>query len=445
MNAKTILIGGVVAAGLITAGVMLSSDPQTEETAQTSGLFFPDFDENGAQSIEVAFQGGGYLLERDGEVWGLASKGGYPIDIGKLRTLLLAIGGAEIVDRKTDDPTRHAKLGLQDEPAADDLHWRRLEITGDDGSPQASLILGKRTGNGRLAQVFARRTGEDQTWLISVNGLSLPTNDADWIDKQILKIGRDRVRAARVTHPDGEVLTVSKNDAKDAHYSFHELGDRELRYISAPDGLGSALEYLKLDDVVRAEAMDFGDAEPTRVSIWTWDGVRLDIDVYAVDDTHWARLFAVADPDGTPLLATADEDASEDAPTAEAQITPESRQADVAALNAKLAPWTFQLPTYNASSLTKRATDYVEAPNPAEQEGEQSDFLSPGTDTAPPPPQAPDAPLDQAAELAPEDAVREEALEDAVEVTPTDEAGGQADDDSPDETAADTGDGHEND
>jgi hypothetical protein len=215
---------------------------------------------------------------------------------------LLAIDGAEIVDPKTADPANHARLGLQDEPEADDLHWRRLEINRANGDPLAALILGKRSGNGRLAQVFARRPGENQTWLISVNGLELPTADADWIDKQILKIGRDRVQAARVTHQDGEVLTVSKRDAKDAHYTFHELGDRNLRYVSAPDGLGSALEYLKLEDVARAEAMDFGDVQPTQVSIWTWDGVRLDIDVYAIEDTHWARLSASADPEGAPTL-----------------------------------------------------------------------------------------------------------------------------------------------
>jgi uncharacterized protein DUF4340 len=419
MSAKTILIGGVVAAALITAGVMMGSDPQTDETAPASGLFFPDFDENSAQAIEVAFEGGSYRLERDGETWGLASKGGYPVDLGKLRTLLLAIDGAEIVDQKTDDPTRHARLGLQDEPAQDDMHWRRLEVEGANGSPLAALILGKRTGSGRLAQVFARRTGEDQTWLISVNGLSLPTADADWIDKQILKIGRDRVRSARVTHPDGEVLTVSKSDAKDAHYRFHELGDRELRYVSAPDGLGSALEYLKLDDVVRSDEMDFGDAQPTRASFWTWDGVRLDIDVFAVEDTHWARLSAAADPEGSPQFAAAEDDAATDTPLAEAQITPESRQADVDALNARLSAWTFQLPTYNASSLTKRATDYVEAPKPVDEEGEESEFLSPGsTDAAPVPP-----PVDET--VVPQDESAD-AVQDAEETTRDEETGDDA-------------------
>lgn len=416
MNTKTILIGGVIAAGLITAGVMLGGGSQTEVTEQASGLFFPDFDVNNAQTIEVSYLDGSYRLERDGETWGLVSKGGYPVDVGKLRTLLLAVDGAEIVDEKTDDPTRHDRLGLLDAPGTGDLHWRRLDITGANDKSLASLILGKRTGSGRLAQVFARRTGENQTWLISVNGLELPTTDADWIDKQIVKIGRDRVRAARVSHPDGEVLTVSKTDAKDEHYTFHELGERKLRYVSAPDGLGSSLEYLKLEDVVRADSMDFGDAQPTQVSIWTWDGVRLDIDVFAVEDTHWARLSAVADPEGSPRLAVAGpapSEAADDEQVAEASITPESRQADVDALNAKLGPWAFQLPTYNASSLTKRASDYVEAPPKPEEDGEEpSDFLSPGTDTATPPPSAPDAPpevVDQAeANEVVEDAVPED-------------------------------------
>lgn len=417
MNAKTILIGGVVAAGLITAGVMLGGGPQTDDTVETTGLFFPGFDVNGAQAVEVSFLDGNYRLERDGEVWGLVEKGGYPVDIGKLRTLMLAVSGAEVVDQKTDDPTRHARLGLQDSPEAEDLHWRRLDITGANDKSLAAVILGKRADSGRLAQVFARRAGENQTWLISVNGLELPSVASDWIDKQIIKIGRDRVRAARVTHPDGEVLTVSKTDAKDAHYTFHELGERKLRYVSAPDGLGSSLEYLKLDDVVRAESMDFGDAQPTQVSIWTWDGVRLDIDVYPVEDTHWARLSAVADPEGAPLLAAAGptpDEAAGDEKIAQASITPESRQADVDALNAKLGAWAFQLPTYNASSLTKRASDYVEAPpKPTDADGEEStDFLSPGSDATTPPPSVPDAPPEVTDES--DDGDEAETLEEAI-------------------------------
>lgn len=387
MNSKTILIGGLVAAGLITAGVMLGGDSQPTTEVQSTGLLFPKFDENSAQEVEVHYADGSYLLDREGEHWGLVSKGGYPIDIGKLRTMLLAIGNAEIVDQKTADPTRHAQLGLTDEAEVGDLDWRRLEIRGANGTTLADLILGKRADNGRASQVFARRAGENQTWLVSVNGLALPPIDADWIDKQILKIGRDRVRAARVTHPDGEVVTVSKRDAKDEHYVFHELGGRKLRYVSAPDGLGAALEYLKLDDVSRADAMDFGDSVPTITSLWTWDGIRLDVRVYAVDDTHWATLVAVADPEGVPLLPATGEEASADDAAAEASITPASRQADIDTLNAKLSPWVFQLPTYNASSLTKRATDYIEAapkPKTDDEVDVTSDFSSPGADVAPP-------------------------------------------------------------
>ncbi|MCB9904687.1 MAG: DUF4340 domain-containing protein [Planctomycetes bacterium] len=407
MNSKTILIGGVVAAGLITAGVMLGGGPRTEVSEEATGLYVPGFDVNGAQTIEVAYADGGYRLEREGESWGLTAKGGYPVDLGKLRTLLLSVGGAEIVDKKTDDPMLHERLGLEDPPAADDKQWRRLDVTGSNGKALASLVLGKRSGSGRTQQVFTRRSGENQTWLVSFDGLDLPTAAADWIDKQILKIGRDRIRAARVTHADGEVLTVSKADAGDAHYTYHELGDRKLRYVSAPDGLGSALEYLKLEDVARAESMDFGDAQATKVSFWTWDGVRLDVDVYPVDDTHWARLSAVADPDGAPEFDGAE---VTDDPDAQASITPESRQADVDALNAKLGAWAFQLPMYNASSLTKRASDYVEAPpKPAPDDEEATDFLAPDANPVTLPQAVPDAPPESI-----EPAIEDESARDAV-------------------------------
>lgn len=362
MNAKTILIGGLAAAGLIAAGLVMGDggEERTEEPAK--GLLFPDFDPNAAAAIEVAFDGGEYRIDRDGDAWGLVAKDGYPVDIGQVRELLLAVDGAKIVDAKTKDPALHGRLGLDAQPNEGDVHWRRVVIRGAGGATEAAMILGKRP-EGRDDEAYARRDGEDQTWLIELYGMNLPADAEAWIPKDIIKVPRERIRAARVTHADGEVVTVSKSEPSDAHYVFHELGERKLRYESAPDGLGSSLEYLKLEDVARDGDVELGDAEATRVSLWTWDGVRLDVTITPKDDVHWATFVAWADPDGVPTVADA---ASDGEAVAEAEVTPETRQAEVDEWNARVQGWIFQLPAYNVTALSKRSADLVEKPKPAE-------------------------------------------------------------------------------
>ncbi len=375
MNAKTILIGGLAAAGLIAVGLMMGDggEERTEEPAK--GLLFPDFDPNAAAVIDVAFDGGEYRIERDGDAWGLAPKDGYPVDLGHVRALLLAMDGAEIVDAKTKDPALHGRLGLDAQPTEGDVHWRRVTVRDASGATAAAMILGKRP-EGRRDEAYARRDGEDQCWLVQLSAMQLPVDAEEWIPKDIIKVPRERIRAARVTHPDGEVVTVSKSAPDDAHYAFHELGERKLRYESAPDGLGSSLEYLKLEDVARDGAVELGDAQPTRVSLWTWEGVRLDVTITPKDDVHWATFVASADPDGAPSAGAQDDGSEQDGAVAEAEVTPASRQAEVDEWNAKVAGWMFRLPAYNVTALSKRAADLVEKPKAEGADG-PPEFLTP--------------------------------------------------------------------
>ena len=132
MQRRTLLL--VSAAAVATVGGALLVKPSAPPSPSPSGaaLAFPGLAARlqSAARIEAKRHDGTLEVTRRGETWVLPAKGGYPVDIGKLRTLMLAIGGGEVVDQKTDDATRHARLGLEDTPPADDLHWRRLDISG---------------------------------------------------------------------------------------------------------------------------------------------------------------------------------------------------------------------------------------------------------------------------------------------------------------------------
>lgn len=446
MQAKTLLIGAVAAVALIAIGLALKDDGTEAAPPMSGEPLFPGFDVNAATAFEVRHADGTYRIARDGDTWGLAAKGGYPVDIGKVRELLLAVSEIEIVDRKTDDPVLLPRLGLQQEPEEGDLHWRRLDVEAG-GDVAAAVVLGERPGRGRTTQAFARRADEDQAWLVEADGMRLHTDPLEWVDKAFLTVARERVRAVRVQHADGEVVTVSKQDASDDHFRYHELGERELRYASAPDGLASALQHLKLADVAPADEMELDASAATTTSFWTWDGIRVDATIVPVEDTHWATVSVAADPEGAPTPPAEEaEDATQDGAdgadeevVAEAEVTPEQRRQDVDAWSARVEGWAFELPAYNVSSLTKSAQDMVKPPPSAETGGEQSEFLAPGDTGA----LGPTGPAGGPLESGTQPSVDDDATEDAADAADDEPADGTADgatppddeDAEPDDTA----------
>lgn len=56
----------------------------------------------------------GVTLHKVAGQWAVAERGDYPADVAKLRKLLLALGDARIVERKTSTPANFAIIGVED-------------------------------------------------------------------------------------------------------------------------------------------------------------------------------------------------------------------------------------------------------------------------------------------------------------------------------------------
>jgi hypothetical protein len=74
------------------------------------------------------------VLERAGGSWVLKSKGGYPVDVAKVRTLLVGLGEAELVEGKTSRPDKYAALELED-PAQKGTKARLVKLTDAKAAP----------------------------------------------------------------------------------------------------------------------------------------------------------------------------------------------------------------------------------------------------------------------------------------------------------------------
>lgn len=392
MNAKTLifLAGGTALLG--GAALLMDSGRGGQASQGASEALVPDLAAraDAVERIEIEGQDGSLALALEGDTWGLADRGGYPVQADKVRTLLAAFARSERLEPKTSNPDRYAELGLAD-VQAEGSSSSRLRLLDGAGQTVGDVIVGKRRPTGD-ASYYARIPGEARTWLAS-GELRLSKTRREWLDTSVAKIERKRIVGLELTHPDGEVVVLERL----------EEADDNLSISNPPDGMvpssewitsrfGTALEFLTLEDIEpRAEQ----EGESTRAVFRTRDGLVLEfrsrlrpadadagtseqllVDLTASYDENpplpWAGPLA---PGVEPVAdLTADEGTEEDT-----QRTPEEVQAEVAALNERFAEWTVVLAGYRKnvfqarmSELVKEAPSEEEAtPLPTEEEGEE--------------------------------------------------------------------------
>ena len=51
---------------------------------------------------------------KHGDAWGLEDRGGYPVQVTKLRGMLTALTELRLVEPRTTDPAKFGRLGLED-------------------------------------------------------------------------------------------------------------------------------------------------------------------------------------------------------------------------------------------------------------------------------------------------------------------------------------------
>ena len=111
---------GVAAGGTALLGgaalLMDSSRGGGPATTDAASSLVPDLAQRAddVNRIELVSGSGTLTLGRTESGWGLAARGGYPVEADKVRTLLAAYARAERLEPKTKNPDRYPDLGLAD-------------------------------------------------------------------------------------------------------------------------------------------------------------------------------------------------------------------------------------------------------------------------------------------------------------------------------------------
>jgi hypothetical protein len=331
MNARTLRI--IAAVVVVMALIVFFMDTTDESDTTGAGeTLLPDLKSqiNSVSKVSIAMPDGGETLTlfNDGATWVVPEKGDYPADVGKIREVLLAIADAKGIERKTSNPERYEQIGVHDDGT-------RMSIEGDGFS--YGLVVGN-VAQSRYR--YVRVADQEQSWLIDKNP-DLPDNAGGWLNSDLIDIDAARVRSVTITHSDGESIHISKADAEESNFTVDEIPDgRELSYPSVANGIGGALNDLKLDDVRKGTPADGA----VLAVLETFDGLQVTVQSEKTDGTTWIAFNATASDDAEEGIAD------------EAQT-----------INASTSGWQYQVPGYKADLLARRWDDILKAPETEEQ------------------------------------------------------------------------------
>ncbi len=226
-------------------------------------------------------------LERDGGRWGVVSSDLFPAQPERIAALLHAMRGARVIEKQTDNPQYHARLGLDPEQQA----TAPLEVRLQGGGEAVVLLFGNAVGSGQLV----RFADDDQVWLINRPfGMSL--NAQEWLDLKVARIPMEQAATARWEHADGEVLELEK--AAEGDYNFRLTGldaaqqQGSERWIN---GMVLALIGLTAQDVTPRSSLDL--KEPVLcMRVTTWQGTELAASLHDLSGRYWLTIDRFEQP-----------------------------------------------------------------------------------------------------------------------------------------------------
>jgi Domain of unknown function (DUF4340) len=362
MTARSFLIlVAVTVAAVAWAAVTVAERERADVVVGSGERMFPGLPalvEHLATIVVRGGDGAAVTIRRRGSQWTVDERGGYPADGAKVRALILGMADLEMVEAKTDQPARYARIGVEgvdgaragaegDTKAgggAPGAASREVILIDDDGEAIARLIVGGvAAGLGGETGRYVRPSGSARAWL--VRGDIDPAPDPrQWLAPTIADVSAALVQRIVVRHPDGQTITATRDSPEDASFRVAELPrSARLRHPENADGLAGVLEGLTLEDVRPIDQIKFPPSGTILVTVSTFDGMVVSLELTEADGDTWARVLA-----GTTHTQDADATNALDA---------------VRSLNARTTGWAYRLPERTAR-LLQRPLDALIADKP---------------------------------------------------------------------------------
>ena len=279
-----------------------------------------------------------------GNNWIAPDKFSYPAASDKIGRLVRQLNDMRLIEAKTANAERYARLEVED--LADDAQSRLIRLEDRDGNILAETLIGKRllrlTGSANSG-TYIRRPGEDQSWLAS-GGFELDPAIETWLDQLIVEINRKEIAKVAITLDNGETYGVSRKEAGDALDFFELLENETLKPDANLAELATALTSVRMASVKPDAEMTWPEKKHV-ARVQTFGGLNLTIELALIEDQPWATfLTTLGDVQG------------------DAVAVDQARQR-VEVIADKTAGWAYQINQSLYQRLTKPRSSWVEEPD----------------------------------------------------------------------------------
>lgn len=301
---KFVALAAVAAVSLVIAIVTyVSSVPWSSRLTLVAEPLLPSLRMRAGDIVAIEVKQGKETqrLELKDGVWRLASEGGYPAETEKVRELILAATEAEIVERKTAKPERHADLGLSD-PMAEGASARLIRFLDSGGSPIGEIIAGRNTVDAFEASkggTYVRRPGANETWLANrqiAGSLSM----RDWAATRLIDVKPETLTSIRIEPEGAEAYDIRRASDGKTHELVEMPAGKKLKYVSGVDDIAEAVSLIEFKGVEKAGKAD-GVPLKGKATMTMENGFKATLELRSDDKDAWLRIVTSGEGEGKAM------------------------------------------------------------------------------------------------------------------------------------------------
>ena len=380
-----LLLFAITAIAVVIA--IVTTHKQAPTFDQTKTVLFPDLKTTINELNEVAIQRGQKTLTLVNEAgtWKIREADRHPALFTRIKQTAIAVSDLEILAEKTKNPEQYTTLGVED-PAADKAESTLLTLKDASGKQLVTLIVGKDRLSSAAADqhgLYVRIPGQEQALLVA-GQLDISVETADWVDKNLINVGPDRIRHIDIVHGNAQDISLQREKA-DADLVPEKIpAGKQARSDYVLERMEGILEDIIIEDVKAAAKIEF-PTDAITTTVQTFDGLTTVITSAVIDEKNYAKFAlqyaAQAQPEPPVTTEVESKPAADqpeqqpDAAAAPADKEPEPKRdvaREVADLTAKTAGWVYQIPAYKFDTFTRKLDDLVEE-IPKEEPAETGD------------------------------------------------------------------------
>ena len=235
-------------------------------------------------------------LARDkDQAWVLADRGGYPAKPEAVRTLLVRLAEAQLVEPKTRKSDRFAMLELED-AGAKDTKSREVRLLDHKGGVIAQAIIGKkrwmRSARSK-AGTYVRRPEDAQAWLANAD-VEMSAGVRDWVQPTLIDQDASKIKSVTVEIPDEAPLRIEREAGDAGKHKLVAIPDgKKLKQGGDVDAIVRAVGALDLEDVRKLDPAAAGDVSTARFE--TDSGLAVTLTLRKDGGDTWVSLSARGD------------------------------------------------------------------------------------------------------------------------------------------------------